>query len=239
MHLAATPTAPVGIATDYSVGRVTVAAASVPSDPVTQATGDWHDVIALPGRDVAVVVGDAAGRGERAAPLKNALQLAVRQLTGRGATPGAILARLRSMLAPIDDGLATVVYAVVRPTRGDVVFANAGHPPPLLIGLDGSVRFLVDSLGPALGAPDTGSDVALGRTALRPQDTLVLYSDGLIERGRDRDVCQGFHQLAALGERCVGVPLQDVRERLVDLGLGGPLPLDDLTALVLRLSHRA
>jgi serine phosphatase RsbU (regulator of sigma subunit) len=233
MTLAAT--AQVGIATEYDVGPVNVAAASVPSDPVTGATGDWHDVLALPGRDVAVVVGDAAGRGARAAPLKDALQRAVRQLTGRGATPATILARLRSMLAPIDDGLATVVYAVVRPSRGDVVFANAGHPPPLLIGGDGSLRFLVDSLGPALGAPDTGSDLVLGRSPLQPQDTLILYSDGLIEKGHDRDVCRGFHRLAALAERCAGAPVCDVRERLVDLGLDGPWPLDDLTALVLRL----
>lgn len=186
MHVATMRTARIKNMTKYDVGRVTVAAASVPSDPVTGATGDWHDVIALPGRDVAVVVGDAAGRGARAAPLKQALQQAARQWTARGATPAAVVAHLRALLAPIDDGLATVFYAVVRPTRGDVVFANAGHPPPLLIGRDGSTRLLTDSLGPPLGAPCTGADIASGRIPLPPQETLVLYSDGLIETDREQ-----------------------------------------------------
>jgi serine phosphatase RsbU (regulator of sigma subunit) len=239
MPLTATPTAPARIATEYHVGRVTVAAASVPFDPVAGATGDWHDVIALPGRDVAVIVGDAAGRGARAAPLKDALQVAVRRLTRRGATPAAILAHLRSMLAPIDDGLATVIYAVVRPTRGEVVVANAGHPPALLIGRDSSIRFLADSIGPARGAPDAESHLALGRSTLRPEETLVLYSDGLIETGRDRDVCQGFRHLAALAHQCAGAAVHDVRDQLVDLGLEGPRPLDDLTVVVVRMPDRA
>lgn len=208
------------------------AARSVPSD-ATGATGDWHDVLALPMGDMAMVVGDSSGRGAKASPLKEALQPALRRLALGGAPPGGILARLRAGLRKTDAGLATVVYVVVAPRRREVGYVSAGHPPPLLVGSDGSARFLGGSLGPPLGAPWASSEPSLGRHRLRPGDTLVLYTDGLIE-SPERDVETGLRRLAGLARRWAGAPLDEVCARLVGLGLDRDGPPDDLTALAVR-----
>jgi hypothetical protein len=89
-----------------------------------------------PDGDLAVVVGDAAGRGAQACPLKALLQPAVRRLATGGASPAEIIAHLRRLLWSDDDLLATVVYLVVEPGCGRLALVNAGHPPPLLVGVD-------------------------------------------------------------------------------------------------------
>jgi serine phosphatase RsbU (regulator of sigma subunit) len=82
----------------------------VPSDTVTGASGDWYDVLGLPDEKVAIVVGDAVGRGRPASRSKEVLQTAVRRLAAGGARPGEVIAHLRQMIGPFDDDLATLAY---------------------------------------------------------------------------------------------------------------------------------
>jgi serine phosphatase RsbU (regulator of sigma subunit) len=131
---------------------------------------------------VVVVVGDAAGHGVQARPLKDALQRGLRRMAMTGTKPCQLVNGLDDVIVPDRDGYATMVYAVVEPTCGEVVLTNAGHPPPLLVGRGGSARFLTDTLDPPLGAPRAPTSPEVGRTPLWPGDTLVLYTDGLIER---------------------------------------------------------
>jgi serine phosphatase RsbU (regulator of sigma subunit) len=219
---------------------VAVAACSVPSDREGGASGDWHDVIALPSGDVAVVVGDAAGHGVQARPLKDALQRGLRGMAMTGTEPCELVNGLDSVVVPDRDGYATVVYAVVEPKRGEVVLTNAGHPPPLLVGRGGSARFLTGTLDPPLGAPRAATSPEVGRTQLRSGDTLVLYTDGLIER-RSRDIGAGLAGLAALAARFAGASLDELCARLLCMGLDGSEDAsdrtDDLTVIALRLQY--
>jgi serine phosphatase RsbU (regulator of sigma subunit) len=183
---------------------------------------------------VVVVVGDAAGHGVQARPLKDALQRGLRQMAMTGTKPSQLVDGLDNVIVPDRDGYATMVYAVVEPTCGEVVLTNAGHPPPLLVGHGGSVRFLTDSLDPPLGAPRAPTSPEVGRTHLWPGDTLVLYTDGLIER-RTRDIGAGLDGLAALASRFAGASLEELCARLLCMALDAPDPADDLTVILLRL----
>src|SRR5438309_4973109 len=215
---------------------VALVSCSVPSDREGGASGDWHDVITLPSGDVVVVVGDAAGHGVQARPLKDALQSGLRRLAMTGPKPSQLVNGLDDVIVPDRDGYATMVYAVVEPKCGEVVLTNAGHPPPLLVGRGGSARFLTDTLDPPLGAPRAPTSPEVGRIQLRPGDTLVLYTDGLIER-RSRDIGTGLAGLAALAARFAGTSLDELCARLLCMALYASDPSDDLTVIALRLQY--
>ena len=212
---------------------VALVACSVASDREGGASGDWHDVITLPSGDVVVVVGDAAGHGVQARPLKDALQSGLRRMAMTGTKPCQLVIGLDNVIFPDRDGYATMVYAVVEPTYG-------GRPdqcrpsPPLLVGRSDSARFLTDTLDPPLGAPRAPTSPEVGRTHLWPGDTLVLYTDGLIER-RTRDIGAGLDGLAALASRCAGASLEELCARLLCMALDASDPPDDLTVILLRL----
>jgi serine phosphatase RsbU (regulator of sigma subunit) len=215
---------------------VVVVACSVPSDRVGGASGDWYDVVALPSGDVVVVVGDAAGHGVQARPLKDALQRELRGMALTGTQPSELSDCLGDDFAD-RDGYATVVYAVVEPRCGDVVLTNAGHPPPLLVRRGGSTRFLTETLDPPLGAPRALTSPEVGRTHLGPGDTLVLYTDGLIER-RTSDIDNGLARLAAVARRFAGASLDELCARLLCMGLDAAESPDDLTVITLRLQYQ-
>jgi serine phosphatase RsbU (regulator of sigma subunit) len=214
---------------------VNVVTASVPSDPVGGASGDWHDVLPLPTGELALVVGDACGRGAAAAPLRDQLQLAIRELALRDATPSVVLDELRDALGTSDSLFATLVYAVVGPDGGAIDFVSAGHPPPLIVDRRGSARYLAGGVDPPIGAPTLHPSVA-HHANLRQGDTLLLYTDGLIER-RGLDVHAGLGRLAAFACGMSRTSLAEVCSTLVALGLEGDSPPDDLTALAARVRY--
>jgi serine phosphatase RsbU (regulator of sigma subunit) len=101
----------ISVGLGHAVGppAVAVAACTLPSDREGGASGDWHDVIALPSGDVAVVVGDAAGHGVQARPLKDALQRGLRGMAMTGTEPSELVNGLDNVVVPDRDGYATVV----------------------------------------------------------------------------------------------------------------------------------
>lgn len=214
--------------------EVRCAARSLSADGANGASGDWHDLLRLPMGRLAIVVGDAGGRGAQASPLKMALQGALRRVASDGASPAEILACMRGLVEQMEDGLATLLYGIVGPARDCVMLVNAGHPPPLLVRGDGSVVFLRGGLGPPLGAPSSAPAIP-AFCPLRPGDTLLLYTDGLIE-GPGRDVGEGLDRVAGVGRSSSGASPHEICDRLIELGLDGEAPTDDLTAMVVRLA---
>ena len=221
-----------------SATTVEVAARSMPFDGTGALSGDWHDILQLPSGDIVLIVGDAVGRGRRAAPLKAQLQPEARRMARAGASPAEVLDRLRTVgshLDPDADVFATMVCAAISPARLDLCHANAGHPPPLLIGRNGTTRFLDTAVGPPIGAPlPTGRQVETV-TPILPGDTLVLYTDGLIEDPR-RSIDSG---LARLAVTAAGATLHVGRlcDRLIEIGMHDGRPRDDLTASAARVGR--
>lgn len=161
-------------------------------------SGDWFDVIPLPGSRVALVVGDVVGHGLHAAATMGRLRTAVHNFSALDLPPNELLGYLDELVDRIDQeetdsGIgsgvtgATCLYAIYDPTTRLCTFATAGHPPPALVAPDGTVVFPDLPTGPPLGA--SGMPYEATQLELAEGTQIVLYTDGLIEeRTRDFDV---------------------------------------------------
>jgi anti-sigma regulatory factor (Ser/Thr protein kinase) len=126
---------------------------------------------------------------------------------------------------------ATVVYAVLEPTTSRVRYSCAGHLPPLIVTADGHAEYLMDGRGVPLGAlPDT--DRTAGQAVLPPGSTLVLYSDGLVER-RGESLEVGLARLADTAAALRALPAEALCDRLVEDMVGSP-QRDDVAVLTVR-----
>ncbi len=162
------------------LSRVRIAAHYMAARTSQQAGGDWFDAIALPGGQVALVVGDVVGQGVPAAAAMGQLRSVLGELLTAEPDLRAVLSRLDAFAARAPDlRVARLAVAELDPATGSLRYVTCGHPPPLVIGADGGTRLLpVTGTGP-LG---TGSEPVLGTASLRPGELLMLYSDGLIQR---------------------------------------------------------
>ena len=142
-------------------------------------------------------------------------------------------ARLNRLITGLGDtGLATALFGCIDPAQRMFRWACGGHPPPLLIGASG-VRLLSGPAGVMLGA-FPAARYADAHAAVEPDDLLVLYTDGLIER-RDRDLDEGFAALLRAAADLGGRPAATVCAALVDRLLPNQEHEDDVCLLVLRV----
>jgi serine phosphatase RsbU (regulator of sigma subunit) len=157
--------------------------------------GDWYDAFPLPGGRIGLVTGDVAGHSIASASVMGQVRSLLRGYAIDDPDPGHVLERANTALAHLlPDVLASAVYAVLDPATGDLAYANAGHPPPLVTTGTGHAEYLDDTAGTMLGAcTDTG--FTTGRRLLRPGARLLFYTDGLIE-DRHRDMSDGLAILA-------------------------------------------
>lgn len=178
-----------------SIAGLNIAAEYQPSGPAVGVGGDWFDVIQLGGDSVGLVMGDVMGHGLPAAAFMGQISVALRAYAVEGHSPAAALDRLDDLLSAEDElRMATVIYATID-ADGRLCFANAGHPPPLLVRPDGPPEYLHQALSHPIGIAVPNRPHREHVTTLRPGSTLVLYTDGLIER-RGRDIDVGLDQLA-------------------------------------------
>ncbi len=209
-----------------------VAARYVPATSDMQVGGDWYDVVLLPSGLVGVAIGDVAGHGLRAAATMGQLRMALRAYAIEERSPARVVGRVRQLVRRLRlPDVATLLYVVFDPDSGALVFANAGHPPPLLIGPDGHGSYLKDGLAPLLGVtPHAGQDVE-ATSRLEADSTLLLYTDGLVER-RGAPLDQG---LARLIEEATALhrDLDELCDHLLSSLLGQDVS-DDVALLALR-----
>jgi PAS domain S-box-containing protein len=200
----------------------------------TRVGGDWYDTIPLPGGRIALVIGDVAGRGVQAASMMGQLRSALRAYALEGASPAKVLEGLNRFLLSLSwDSMATALVLLLEPPTGRITYANAGHPPPLVLGADGVARTLSDTLSVPLGALDVAG-YREGSAVLEPGATLVLYTDGLVEQ-RDELIDLGIERLEnALVDDGPADP-EALCERIIEKTIGGEAN-DDVTLLVVRAS---
>jgi sigma-B regulation protein RsbU (phosphoserine phosphatase) len=168
--------------------------------------GDWYDAIAFSDGRVGLVIGDVAGKGLLAAVSMGQARNALRALALDIRDPAEVIRRLDGFVVDLET-MITVIYAVLDPADGSLVYARAGHPPALLRSADGRVEFLEQGLSAPLGV---GPLPRREGTAIMPVGSqLVLYTDGLIERRRE-DLRLSLDKLAV---RCA-----DASVRPPDLG---------------------
>jgi serine phosphatase RsbU (regulator of sigma subunit)/anti-sigma regulatory factor (Ser/Thr protein kinase) len=193
--------------------------------------GDWYDVIRLGHRRLGLAIGDVAGHGLAAATHMGQLRSAMRAYALEVERPAEMLGKLSRFSDEMRLRMATVIYATINLDTWIVDFARAGHPYPLLLRGDGEATFLSEAGGPPLGSgtPQTYDEQ---RVTLAEGDTLLLYTDGLIER-RGRTLSDGE---AALVEAATTAPddpdlkCRSIIERLTE-GIAVP---DDVAVLAVR-----
>ncbi|MCS0599998.1 SpoIIE family protein phosphatase [Streptomyces sp. LP11] len=173
-----------------------VATRYLPGTRLGRIGGDWFDTIKLPGSRTALVVGDVMGHGLNSAAMMGQLRTAVQTMATMETPPAQLLRNLDDLARRLGDTyLATCLYAVYDPIRGEVTLANAGHIPPVLVRAeDGGSELLDLPTGAPIGVG--GVTFEATRVKVAPGDRLVLCTDGLVEV-RGSDIGEG---LAALCE---------------------------------------
>ncbi|WP_225845163.1 SpoIIE family protein phosphatase [Streptomyces sp. HPF1205] len=210
------------------------------------AGGDWYDVIPLSSLRAALVVGDVVGHGLRATAAMGRLRTAVQALADLDLGPGDLLTHLDDLVlrigetteASYEDVLAsTCLYAVYDPVARRLTMASAGHPPPGILRPDGSFSFAPVEPGPPLGVG--GLPFEDTEMELEPGSLLVLYTDGLVEYGHDRDLAVGMDAFAReLGALRPEADLQATAEGMVS-GITPAGLADDVTLLLARVRATA
>lgn len=209
----------------------------LPGSKLIEVGGDWYESIDLPGGRVALVVGDVAGHGVRAAVTMGRLRTAIKTLAMLELPPAETLQRLDDLMTELgvfEPHFATCVYAIYDSVDGTCEVASAGHLPPLLIRPDGSSEFLDVSPAPPLGI---GASPIVSRTLhIDDGSLLVMYTDGLVER-RTEDIDLGLDRLRTVfGPGSPTQALEDLcREALADVYEDHQR--DDIALLVARLSR--
>ena len=159
------------------------------------AGGDWYDVFELGPDSVFFSVGDVMGKGAPAAALMGQVRSAIRAYAVSGQSPTEVLSSLDGLFnALVEDRVVTAVVGTITPSTGRVVLSNAGHPPPLVVRADGSSTFCPLQHSLLIAAGLSGAPRPRDELVLDHGDSLVMYSDGLIER-RGELITNGMERL--------------------------------------------
>ena len=207
----------------------------LPGSKMIEVGGDWYESIALPGGRVALVVGDVAGHGVRAAVTMGRLRTAIRTLARLELPPADALQQLDELMHELgqrEPHFATCVYAVYDAVSGSCEVASAGHLPPLLVPPGEGGQFLDVSPSPPLGVGSGPTHTRVFK--IKDGSLLVLYTDGLVER-RTADIDEGLARLReTFGPQSASRPLEDLCKATL-AGVYADDQRDDIAVLVARL----
>ncbi|HLM05712.1 MAG TPA: SpoIIE family protein phosphatase [Blastococcus sp.] len=209
----------------------------VPAAEGAEIGGDWYDAFFDRGGHPVIAIGDVVGHDTRAAAAMGQVRGLLRGISySSGGTPAEVLSRVdRAVLGLALDTMATATVARLESGEGTLLrWSNAGHPPPVRISAAGEVETLdgkpADLL---LGVwPDCVREDHV--TPLAPGDTVLLYTDGLVER-RNRDIDEGTDELVGALREFAGLPLGEMCDRVLER-LFLPDAEDDVAVLAVRLT---
>ncbi|MGH3386952.1 MAG: SpoIIE family protein phosphatase [Nocardioidaceae bacterium] len=200
--------------------QLSIAVRYLPAMRQAQVGGDWYDAFLTTNDSTMLVVGDVNGHDRDAAAMMGQLRNLVRGLAyDSGDPPAALLTRLDRALRDLElDALATAVVAQVLPptpkAHSVVRWSSAGHLPPLLRDADGTVSVLTADTDLMLGiTPETTRRDHI--VELRAGSTLLLYTDGLVER-RDEGIDEGVARLQEALAECGARPVESLCDALVE-----------------------
>ena len=191
--------------------------------------GDWYEAESMPGDRVLLGIADASGHGLPAAVAMAQVRNAARGLAIAGAAPGQMLDHLGTLLRRSSpSSIVTAVYGLMDTSTGRGIWANAGHPPPIIIAPSGETSIWDLAQDPPIGSARLGyTEIEF---ELEDGYRMLLYTDGLFERRRE-DPTQGIRRLMALAES--SSHLSD--DELANAMLGGrPENSDDACILLIR-----
>ena len=197
-----------------------------PAESESLVGGDWYDAVVLPSKQILLCVGDVAGHGIKAATGMVVLRNAMRGLAITGAGPGQLLSWLNIVAHHLAEQVtATAVCGLYDPESRVLRWARAGHLPPVLVRGEGAAT--LPMLGGLLLGALAQAEYEEGEVQLDPGDTLLLYTDGLIER-RDTSVQDSLAHLLTTAE----APASTLHRRLDRLLTHSDSDTDDDTCII-------
>jgi serine phosphatase RsbU (regulator of sigma subunit) len=213
-----------------------IAVRYLPAGPDVEVGGDWYDVVPLGGRRVGLVVGDVMGHGIHQAAVMGQMRLGLRAYLLEDHSIDEVVHRTDTLLRSLGGTrTATMVLGVVDLGEGTMALANAGHPPPVLVGPDGAARYVTGGHGRMLGLVEGAARPVHGPDAIAEGSCVLMYTDGLLERheraGSDSPalLCQAIRGFA-------GSP-EELCDHVTDVMVDG-VPSDDVCLLAVKLvSH--
>ena len=216
---------------------IDLAARYRPAGEGIEVGGDFYDAFEIGEGEWTVALGDVCGKGPDAAALMGMVRHTIRAAAIRERAPARVLATVNAAVGrqTSEDQFCTAVAARLRP-QGDRVIAwicVAGHPPPVVLRADGSLHWIRGS-GALLGVFDD-AQLAEDELRLAPGDTLVLYTDGVIEERGIEEVF-GEERLAAVLRGAAGAAASEIVARIEEavLGHGSGEPRDDIAILAVK-----
>jgi PAS domain S-box-containing protein len=214
------------------IAGLDVAVRYLPATGGVHVGGDWYDVFPL-GRDrVALAIGDVAGHSISSASIMGQIRSLLRAYTLEHPAPADVMRYTNAAVCQLlPEALASVFYAVLDQSTGDLAYANAGHPPALLDD-GGYIGYLDGAKGAMLGV-SADTDYTTSHRRLAPGGRLLLYTDGLIE-DRRRDIAEGFGALARAMRRSLTQTSERTCQFVQSAMLGSGTRADDVCILALR-----
>ena len=207
-------------------------------EPAREVAGDFYDILRLDGGRVGIAVADVSGKGVPAALLMMATRTLLRGAAIGLGDPSEALSEVNSLMClnNPDSMFVTAFFCVLDPQSGEVMYANAGHPPPLLVRADGSVAPLESARNMVLGLlPE--AEYELFTLSLEPGEALFMYTDGVTEAMDASEEDFGEGRLSSLLSAAVGSDAQGLNARVVEAVREfacGELQYDDVTCVALR-----
>jgi serine phosphatase RsbU (regulator of sigma subunit)/anti-sigma regulatory factor (Ser/Thr protein kinase) len=211
------------------------AARYTPAVPPLEVGGDWYDVIPLPGERTGVVTGDCVGRGLPAAAVMGQLRSASQAVLLRAPGPAEALSDLDTFASRIPGAECTTVFcAIIDPGAGTVTYSCAGHPPPILVTAGGEYHLLDQARSLPLAMLPADWQRSQATAALPSGATLMLYTDGLVER-RNQPLDEGIDAAAvAMAEYAQDHHPDDVADHVMSAMTPAAGYEDDVAVLIYR-----
>ena len=196
--------------------------------------GDFYDVFPVSESEVALVIGDVAGHDVRAAITMGRVRHAIQAYASEDPAPASVMKRLNRFVANESDVFTTALYLVLDLRTGAVRMVNAGHPLPLVVDSStGAAAYLACDPAPPIGVrPD--SDFVESTGQVPAGSTVVLFTDGLIER-RGESIDAGLHRLLGAGESAPDDTPAALLEHLLTTVAGSTRP-DDIALVAARVT---
>ncbi|MGR7024471.1 SpoIIE family protein phosphatase [Geodermatophilus sp. URMC 62] len=213
-----------------------------PAAEAARVGGDWYDAFLQPSGATMLVIGDVVGHDTEAAAAMGQLRGLLRGIaTYSDAGPGEVLRGLDASMALLQTRvLATAAVARFEQTDDErargvtrMRWANAGHLPPLVVGADGSVTELAAWRGDLLLGVDPETRREESVVTLDRGATVLLFTDGLVER-RDADLDAGLARLRQALRELADRPLQELLDEVLERLVDGH-PEDDVALVAVRL----
>jgi serine phosphatase RsbU (regulator of sigma subunit)/anti-sigma regulatory factor (Ser/Thr protein kinase) len=208
----------------------------LPGSQLVEVGGDWYESLALPGARVALMIGDVAGHGVKAAVTMGRLRTALHTLANLELPPAEALQVMHQLMVELGEQephFATCLYAVYDATTGVIEIASAGHLPPLLVRPDGVGELLEIPPAPPLGV-EGGAAIESREFIVEDGSLFVIYTDGLVE-SRGRDIDDGLERLRCLFDaESLERPMEELAKATLE-SVYADEHRDDIAVLLARL----